>query len=101
MLPSESRPRLVLLLISLLVVLGPALILVLTLGALTAFGDLAVGRLSLVELLELYIIELLVIGGLTYGIYRLTLWLVENELPQAVDAIEDDDGADGNRREEV
>jgi len=93
MLPSDSRPRLVLVLIGLLVVLGPVLILVFTLGALTLFGDLAVGRISPVELFELYVLELLLLGGLTYSVYRLTLWLVANELPDAIDAVEIQDDA--------
>lgn len=81
MIPPESRDRLVLLGIGLLVLLGPVLILVLTLGALVFFGDLVLGRLTPVEFLELYIIELLLFAGFGYGIYRLTLWLVVHKTP--------------------
>jgi hypothetical protein len=81
MIPPESRDRLGLLAIGLLVLLGPVLILVLTLAALVFFGDLVLGRLTPVEFLELYIIELLLFTGFGYGIYRLTLWLVVHKAP--------------------
>jgi hypothetical protein len=91
---SDSRKRLVLLATGLLVILGPVLILVFTLGALTFFGDLVLGRVTFVELLELYIIELVVFLGLAYSVYRLTLWAVQEPLPAAIDALDDETDED-------
>jgi hypothetical protein len=94
---SDSRERLGLIAIGLLVLLGPVLILVLTIEVLILFGDLTLSEISLIEFLELYIIDLIVFVGLAYGIYRLTLWLVENRLAvslnthEARDAEEFDD----------
>ncbi len=88
MIRPESRDRIVLLAIALLVLLGPVLILVLTLGALVYFGDLVLGRVTLVEFLELYIIELLLFTGFAYVIYRLTLWLVVHQTPVRSDVTE-------------
>lgn len=91
---SDSRKRLVLLAIGLLVILGPVLILVFTLGALTFFGDFVVGQVTFVELLELYLIELVVFLGLAYSVYRLTLWAVQEPLPSAIDALDDETDED-------
>ena len=88
MLPSNSRDRLVLLVAGLLVLFGPVLILAFTLGALAFFGEPALSRLTPVEFLELYLIDLALFAGFGYGIYRLTLWLVEDRLPASLDAIE-------------
>ena len=84
----DSRDRLVLLVAGLLVLLGPAVVLVFTLGALALFGELALGRLTTVEFLELYLLDLALFLGFGYGIYRLTLWLVEHRVPASLDAIE-------------
>lgn len=59
--PPDSRDYLVLLVIGLLVVLGPVVVLALTLGALVLFGDLALGRITPVEFLELYVLDLVVL----------------------------------------
>jgi len=93
-LSSDSRKRFILLVTGLLIVLGPVLILVFTLGTLTLFGDLIVGQLTFIELLELYLIELVAFLGLAYGIYRLTLWAVQEPLPTALDAL-DEESAEG------
>lgn len=94
MISSESRDRLVLLAIALLVLLGPVLILVLTLGALVFFGDLVLGQVTLVEFLELYLLELLLFIGFAYGIYRLNLWLVVHQTPVLSDVPEFRDRGD-------
>ncbi|MEF8856334.1 MAG: hypothetical protein V5A16_02805 [Haloplanus sp.] len=99
MLSSDSRKRLVLIAIGLLIVLSPVLILVLTLGTLTLFGDLIVGQLTFIELLELYLIDLVVFLGLAYGIYRLTLWTVQVPLPTALDALDDEESASESDRD--
>lgn len=88
MMSPGSRDRLVLLATGLLVLLGPVLILVLTLGALVFFGDLALGQVTPVELLELYVIELVLFIGFAYGIYRLTLYLVVHRAPASLDSLE-------------
>ncbi len=83
MAPTGSRDRLVLLVTGLLLVLGPAVILVLTLGVLALFGAVVFNQITLVEFLELYLLELALFIGLSYGIYRLTLWLIQTQVPDA------------------
>lgn len=86
--PLDSRDHVVVLLIGLLVTLAPALLLALTVGFLVLTGDLVLGRLTPLEFIELYIIDLLLFVGAGYGVYRLTLWTVENRLPASLDALE-------------
>jgi hypothetical protein len=100
--PVGSRDRVVVLAIALLVILAPALVLALTVGFLVFTGDLVLGRVTLLEFLELYIIDLVLIAGVGYAVYRLTLWLVENRLPESLDVLEEDatdgdsnDGSEG------
>ncbi len=76
---SNSRDRLVLLAVGVLVLLAPAVILLLTLGVLALLGELALGDLTPVEFLELYVVDLVVLAGLAYGIYRLTRWAVTRQ----------------------
>jgi hypothetical protein len=102
MAPSDSRERFVWFAIGTLVILGPALILVITLQALLVFGDL--GEITAVEFLELYLIDLFVFVGFAYGIYRLIVWLVENRLPPSRETGDGRDATDseasgGNRGE--
>jgi len=66
-------------------------------------GDLLLGRLTLLEFLELYIIDLVLFAVAGYGVYRLTLWTVENRLPESLDTPEShdtgagsNDGSDGD-----
>lgn len=86
--PLDSRDRVIVLAIGLLVILAPALLLALTVGFLVLSGDLVLGRLTPLEFIELYIIDLLLFAGAGYGVYRLTLWTVENRLPASLDALE-------------
>lgn len=90
----DSRERLVLVGIGLLMLLGPVSILVVTLAALVFFGDLALGRITPIEFLELYIIDLILFVGLGYGVYRLTLRLVKIRLPASIDVLEARDVAE-------
>lgn len=83
---SDTRDRLVLISIGLLVVLGPVVVLGFTLGALSLLGGVAFGRITAIELVELYIVDLLLLLGFAYGIYRLTLRMVRRQLPEADDA---------------
>jgi hypothetical protein len=84
----DSRDQLVLLLVGLFVLLAPVLIIALTLGALVIFADLVLGRITPVELLELYLLDLLLFVVLAYGVYRVTLWMVVHRVPAALDDVE-------------
>lgn len=95
MLRPESRHNLVLLAIGLLVLLGPVLIIVLTLGFLALTGDLLLGRVTPLEFLELYIIDVLLFGALAYGLYRLTLRLIDQQIPASLEALEPLDPGNG------
>jgi len=75
---SDSRDRLIPIVIGLVVLFAPVLILALTLEVLILTGDLVLGELTLLALLELYLLDLAVFVVLAYVIYRLTLWLVEH-----------------------
>jgi len=91
MAPSRPRDRLALLATGLFVLVGPVLVLASTLGVLVLFGDLALGRVTPIEFLELYVLEVLLFAGFGYGVYRLTLWMVQRQVPRVLDAIERDD----------
>ncbi|QLG62754.1 hypothetical protein [Halorarum salinum] len=91
MVRSDLADRLVVLAIGLLIVLGPVVLLVLTLGFLMVTGDLLVNQVTPVEFLELYVIDLLLFSAFGYGVYRLTLTLVESHLPASLDALEGED----------
>jgi hypothetical protein len=84
----DSRDRVVALAYGILILLSPAVILVLTLGFLTFTGDLVLGRVTPLEFLELYIIELVVVVGFGYGLYRLTLRVAQQRLPVVLDALD-------------
>jgi hypothetical protein len=90
MAPPISRDYLVLFAVGCLVLLGPARIL----GG--TFGDLALGRISLVHFLERYVLDLFLFVVLAYGVYRLTLWLVRHRVPGALTVLEIDDVGDGS-----
>jgi hypothetical protein len=87
--------RVVLLLIGLLVLLSPVLILALTLAFLAFTGDLLLGRVTPLELLELYVIELASVVVIAYGLYRLVRLLVVHRLPGALDADDRGEGPTG------
>lgn len=93
---SESREQLALMAIGVLVLLGPVLILFATLEVLILFGDLEFNQLTLVEFLELYIIDLVLFVGLAYGIYRLTLWLVRNQVPPSLNSHDENTSDDSD-----
>lgn len=89
MLSGGSRDRLILLAYALLILFAPIAILTLTLGFLSLTGDIVLGELTPLEFLELYIIELVLIVGFGYGIYRVTLWVVEHRVPVVLDKLDD------------
>jgi len=91
--PSDPRERFALLGMGVVILLGPVLILAITLEVLILFGDLRLEQVTPVKFLELYIIDLVLFTGLAYGIYRLTLWLVEHRLPKSLDALGPQDAA--------
>lgn len=55
---------------------------------LTLTGGFARGELSAIELLELYVIELVLLVAFGYLVYRLTLYVIEHRLPGSLDAAE-------------
>lgn len=91
-----SRDRFVILLTCLLVLFGPAVILTVALAFLTFTGGLARGEVSAIELLELYVIELVLLAGFGYLVYRLTRYLVEHRLPASLDAVERQSDSSGD-----
>lgn len=105
MIPDDSRDRIAILAYGVLVLFAPVMILVLTLGFLSLTGDLVLGRVTPLEFLELYVIELVLVVGFGYGLYRLTLWVVRHRLPAELDALEARDaveeGSDDANAEEV
>jgi hypothetical protein len=77
---SSSKPdRLWLLLTGLLVVTMPALTLVVAAGALSATRSVAIGQLTAVEAVELYLVEVAAFAVFSYLLYRLTLYTVRRQ----------------------
>jgi hypothetical protein len=86
---SPSQKRLALLVIGLVILFAPALFVVATLEFLILSGDLALSDISLVEFLELYLIDLVLFVALGYGVYRVTFWLIETRLPDALETVDE------------
>jgi len=91
---SPSQKRIALLVIGLVVLFAPALFVVATLEFLILSGDLALNEISLLEFVELYLIDLVLFVVLGYGVYRLTFWLIENQLPDALDGVDETETVD-------
>jgi hypothetical protein len=91
---SSSQKRIALLVIGLVILFAPALFLVATLEFLILSGDLALSEISLLEFVELYLIDLVLFVLLGYGIYRLTFWLIKDQLPEALDTVEETEVTD-------
>ncbi|GCF12928.1 hypothetical protein Harman_08630 [Haloarcula mannanilytica] len=91
---ADPQKWIVRLVIGLVVLFAPALFVVATLEFLILSGDLALNEISLIEFLELYLIDLVLFVVLGYGVYRLTFWLIENQLPDALDTIAETEAAD-------
>ncbi|MFC7134651.1 MULTISPECIES: hypothetical protein [Salinibaculum] len=96
MLPADSRDRIAVALIALLVVLTPAVVLTLTLSFLTVTGDIAAGQLTPLELLELYLLDLALLLVVGYLLYRLLMRLVVHDLSASLDALEGDESDDSS-----
>ena len=95
---SPSQKRIALLVIGLVVLFAPALFVLATLEFLILSGNLALSEISLLEFVELYLIDLVLFVVLGYGVYRLTFWLIQNQLPDALDSI---DGAEAGATDEA
>jgi len=98
---SPSQKRIALLVIGLVILFAPALFLVATLEFLILSGDLALNEISLLEFVELYLIDLLLFVVLGYGVYRLTLWLIKNQLPDALDTVDETEVTDATDESET
>ncbi|WP_211226033.1 hypothetical protein [Haloplanus natans] len=90
----RPRRRTKLVVVGVLLLLVPALILVATLGFLLVAEGLVLGELSLLELLELYVIELLLIAAIAYALYRLLGRSIRRVVLAPTDAGRADDDAD-------
>ncbi|AEM56400.1 hypothetical protein HISP_04025 [Haloarcula hispanica N601] len=91
---SPAQKRLAILVIGLVILFAPALFVVATLEFLILSGDLALSEISLLEFVELYLIDLVLFVLLGYGVYRLTFWLIENQLPEALDSVDETEATD-------
>lgn len=83
--------RTLVLIIGLLVLLAPATLLVLTLAFFSFTGDVLVQELTLLEIVELYLLDLVVLVGFSYGLYRVVKLLVVHQLPESLDDLADED----------
>ncbi|GGK70968.1 hypothetical protein [Haloarcula sebkhae] len=86
---SPSQKRIALLVIGLVILFAPALFVLATLEFLILSGDLALSEISLLEFVELYLIHLVLFVLLGYGVYRLTFWLIKDQLPDALDTVDE------------
>jgi membrane-bound ClpP family serine protease len=81
---SPGRPgRLWLLLTGLLLVIMPAVTLAVAFVALSATQSVVVERITLVEAVELYLVELVAFGTFSYLLYRLTMYTMAREAAAA------------------
>lgn len=92
---SNLRDRFSLILVGLLVVLMPALVLIITLEVLFLFGEIDLTNLTLLELAELYLVEVVLLALFAVAVYRLTLRTTTGQLPDVLDRL-DDSGSDGS-----
>jgi len=84
---SEASDRLILVLVGLLLLLSPALLLLVTLAFLSITGELVLGRLTTLELIELYLIDFLLVGGILLAMFALLKRLLEHRLGAALDSL--------------
>ncbi|EMA29973.1 hypothetical protein [Haloarcula japonica] len=90
---SPSQKRIALLVIGLVILFAPALFVLATLEFLILSGNLALSEISLLEFVELYLIDLVLFVLLGYGVYRLTFWLIKDQLPDALDTVGETEAA--------
>ncbi|EMA01106.1 hypothetical protein SAMN05443574_101539 [Haloarcula vallismortis] len=91
---SPSQKRIALLVIGLVILFAPALFVLATLEFLILSGNLALSEVSLLEFVELYLIDLVLFVLLGYGVYRLTFWLIQDRLPDALETVDEAEAAD-------
>ena len=97
MVSSDLQTRLSLLIIGILLIFAPAFFVLLTLEFLILSGDLLLSEVTPLELLELYILDLVFLLLFAYAVYRVTSWTFEHRLPSVLDEFEspeDDSDAD-------
>jgi len=85
--------------VGVLLLFVPALILVATLGFLLVAEGLVLGELSLLELVELYVIELLLLAAVAYALYRLLGRSIRQVISGPAGADQDEDDADAGTRD--
>lgn len=93
--PEDDTNRIEIILIGLLLVIAPVVILWFTIGFLRLAGGLLLTELSLLELVELYVLELILFTAGTYLLFRLRRYAVAERLPKAIDE-SDDHQSDGD-----
>lgn len=84
-------PRGTILVIGIMLLFTPVFILVVTLGFLVVAHGLVLGELSTIELVELYLLELLLLGGFALLLYRVVSTALERHLSAALDELEHSD----------
>lgn len=84
----RSKDTFTILLTGLLILFGPVVILAGTITFLTFAQGYDSSEISTVELVELYVLELVLVVVFGYVVYRLTLYMVEQRLPGSLTAIE-------------
>ena len=95
---TKLSKRLTVVVIALVIVLTPVVLLILTLSFLTATGSIVAGELTPLEIVELYLLDLALLLGVGYFLYRLSLRLASTELPASLDALDDADSSTGGEQ---
>jgi hypothetical protein len=84
----DSLHRFTIIAIGLLIIFTPVAILAITVGFFFLTEDLRVGDVTLLEFLEVYILDLAVFALAAYVIYRLALKLIDEQLPESLDQLD-------------
>jgi hypothetical protein len=96
MLRPKQRKWLTRILIGVLVLFTPVLVLIATLEVLFLFGEIEFSDISLLEFVELYLLDLTILVLFAFGIYRITAYLVEEKLIDELERIEAEEGESGD-----
>jgi membrane protein implicated in regulation of membrane protease activity len=91
---ADPSDRLWLLVAGLLLVLTPAFTLVVVYAVLITTQSVTLGQVSLVQAIELYLVELAFFAGFGYLLYRLTLYAVDRRI-RTVERRDDERGQTG------
>ncbi|WP_227133387.1 hypothetical protein [Halorubellus salinus] len=95
---SPPRNRLIAIAIGLLLLFTPAILIILSFAVLSLTTEIVLDQITPLVFVELYLLDLLLFVAFGYGVYRVTIWVVTNRIPDSLDAIESDD-ADQDRRD--